>query len=106
MDLMGMVYNVGMFDVMKILGVCEKRADQTSIEGQFNTIMIVFVIALVVIVGSLLILRHVMQWSPTKRKGSGNKGMIISAVVSFLLVVAVVVILSFWGNWFQDPLNC
>ena len=101
-----MVYNVGMFDVMKILGVCEKRADQTSIEGQFNTIMIVFVVALVVIVGSLLLLRHVMQWSPSRRKGNGTKGVIISAVVSFLLVLAVVVILSFWGSWFQDPLNC
>ena len=102
-----MVYNVGMNDAIKILGVCEKTATSESIEGQFNTIMVVFVIALVVIVGSLLILRRVLQWSPTKRKGSGTKtGVIISVVLSVLFIIAVVVILTFWGDIFQDPLNC
>lgn len=95
-----------MLEVMKILGACEKTSAEKSIEGQFNTIMILFFVALVVIVGSLLVLRHVIQWSPTKKKGNGNKGAIVSAVVSFLIVVAIIVVLTFWGTWFQDPLNC
>ena len=101
-----MVYNMDMLEMMKILGVCERTSRETSIEGQFNTIIIVFFVALVVIVGSLFILRNVLQWSPSKRKRNGNKSVIISAVISFLIIVAIIVVLSFWGNWFQDPLNC
>ena len=99
-----MVYNVSMFT---IIGECIKNKTGTTLEGKEDMIFIVFFIALAVIVGGLLLLRRAVMYTPSKwKRPTGNKGAIISAVVSFVLVLVVLIILIFWNDLLSDPLNC